>query len=169
MGIEMFHVEQRVLPEVSLPVGEPRDRLITVLGFSAGEIDGLANQTRRCACLQPPEAKTHLSQRAGQSGCCRFPSASTGLLVSPNVHEPTQEGSGGDHDGQGVELNIESGLDPVDLSLFVQQPDSLALFAVEQGLALTHPLQAELVSFLVALSPRSPNRRPLLGVEHAKL
>jgi hypothetical protein len=140
MGIEMFHVEQRVLPEVPLPVGEPRDRLITVLGFSAGEIDGLANQTGRCSCLQPPEAKTHLSQRAGQSGGCGFPSASTGLLVGPNVHEPPQEGSGGDHDGLGVELNIESGLNPVDLSLFVEQPDCLALLAVEQGLALTHPL-----------------------------
>ena len=140
MGTLMFHVEQRVLPEVLLPVGEPRNRLITLLGFSPGEIDGLANQTGRCSGLQPPEAKTHFSQRAGQSGCCRFPSASTGLLVGPNMHEPTQKGSGGDHDGQRVELNIESGLNPVDVSLFVKQPDCLALFAIEQGLALTHPL-----------------------------
>ena len=39
----MFHVEQWIVPEVFLPISEPGNRFIPILGLSSGEIDGLTD------------------------------------------------------------------------------------------------------------------------------
>jgi len=39
----LFHVEQRIIPEVLFPISEPRNWFIALLGLSPGEIDGLTD------------------------------------------------------------------------------------------------------------------------------
>src|SRR5437879_6064111 len=51
----------------------------------------------------------------------------------------------------------------------MKQTDALSLAQIKIGLPLTDPLEPELVGFLVALGPRSPNSRALFRVEHPEL
>jgi hypothetical protein len=52
------------------------------------------------------------------------------LLIGPNVHETSQERSGGNHDSFGEELNLQGGLDPINAALSMEQAERLTLFAV---------------------------------------
>jgi hypothetical protein len=127
----MFHVEQRIVPEVFLPIGEPRNRFISMLGLCSGKIDGLPHQARRGSCLQPTQTESNLSQGPGQTGGRGFTSPTAGLLVRPDVHETPQERSGGHHDRFGEELNVQSGLNAINSTLPMEQTHGLALFAVQ--------------------------------------
>jgi hypothetical protein len=49
------------------------------------------------------------------------------------------------------------------------QPGCLALFAIQVGLLLAYPFEPELVSLLITLGSRGPNRWTLPGVQHAEL
>jgi hypothetical protein len=127
----MFHVEQRIVPEVFLPIGEPRNRFISLLGLCSGKIDGLTHQARRSSCLQPTQTESNLNQGPGQTSGRGFAGPTTGLLIGPDVHETPQERSGGHHDRFSEELDVQSGLYPINLTFPMEQTHGLALFAVQ--------------------------------------
>jgi len=91
------------------------------------------------------------------------------LLIGPYVHETSQECPGSNHDSFSVELNLQGGLDPINAAIPMEEAQSLALFAVQKGLAFADPLQTKLIGLLVALRPGSPHRGTLLRVEHSEL
>src|SRR3954467_7815725 len=77
--------------------------------------------------------------------------------------------SGGDHDCLAKVLNLQRGLNSIDLTIFEKQSGSLTLAQIQVRLPLTNPLQSKLVGLLIALGARSPNGGTFLGVQHAKL
>src|SRR6185503_876024 len=85
------------------------------------------------------------------------------------MHQATKECSGSNHYTSAVALHLKSRFDSEHSPLLVQQFIRLRLFYVKIRFPLTNPLEAKLVSLLVALRSGSPNAGPLFGVEHAKL
>ncbi|MEY4227773.1 MAG: hypothetical protein RLZ84_365, partial [Actinomycetota bacterium] len=149
----LFHVEQRILPKVFLPVGEPRDGLVARLDFHPMEIDGLANQPGRSPGLESSQSQPDLRQGPGKAQSRR--------LTSPP--------SGGHDDRFSKEPNLHRGVDSDHPTVLDHKAGGLGLLAVQVRLTLAHPLQPKLVGLLVTLRPGGPNRRPLLGVQHPEL
>jgi hypothetical protein len=127
----MFHVEQRIVPEVFLPIGEPGNRLIPLLGLGSGKIDGFTDQAGWSSCLQSTQTEPNLGQGAGKTGGRGFTSPTAGLLVGPDVHQAAQERSSRHHDRFGVELDVQSSLYPINSTFSMEQTHGLALFAVQ--------------------------------------
>ena len=68
-----------------------------------------------------------------------------------------------------VVANPHFGCDSTNRISFHKQIFNRCLLYIEIWFALNHPLQPELIRLLIALRARSPNRRPLLCIEHSKL
>ena len=85
------------------------------------------------------------------------------------MEQSAHEGAGGNDDGFGPIDHAKAGADAGDDIVFHQDLSGVALMHVEVGLIFDQPFHAELVSFLVALSPWSLNAGTFLSVEHAEL
>jgi hypothetical protein len=68
-----------------------------------------------------------------------------------------------------VVLDFQGGFDSKDRPITVEESEALSLAEVQVWFAFTDPFEPELVSFLVALSTRSPDRWTFLGVQHPEL
>src|SRR6185436_11990177 len=100
--------------------------------------------------------------KAHRSG---FTGAATGLLIRTDMHEAAQESTGSDHHARTQVSNLQGGFHSGDLTVLMQQLVGLSLLHVEVRLSLANPFQPKLIGLFVALRPRCPNARSLLGIQ----
>ena len=101
----------------SLPVAEPGRRLVSGLLLEAGEVDGPAEQPRRRAGLEPAQLQAQLPERAGEARRRRLPRASPAAPVLAHMHQPHEEGPGGQHHGLRQVPDSQAGLHSTGLTV----------------------------------------------------
>src|SRR4051812_31533925 len=85
------------------------------------------------------------------------------------MHQSAEEGAGRHDYSLAVILNFQSRFDPKGAPVGVKDLRRLTLLYIQVGFPFAHPLQSELVSFLVALCPGRPNCWTPLRIQHPKL
>src|SRR4051812_19490575 len=85
------------------------------------------------------------------------------------MHEALQERPGRDYHSLRLVLNSKSCFYASDLTAVMQQLCGLTLPEIQVWFTFADPLESKLISFLIALSSRCPDRRTFLRIEHAEL
>ena len=163
----------RQLPRVLVGASDEREyghRIqITRLDAQPAVIDGLAVDTRRRAGLETPLGQGQLTQ-AGCQRLGRRIGCTPGLvIIQPDMHLAIQEGTCGQHDGLGSELDAKLRDDTHHAITFQQQVIHRLLEEGQIGLVLQCLPNGLAIQDTVCLGARGSNRGALAGIENPEL
>ena len=158
---------------VVIAVGQKRERrgrIVAVLHFQRGPIDGLAVQARRRAGLEAAHGKTQSIERF-PTGRCHSDRrlGRPGIFTSPIWMRPLQERTGGQHHGAGAD-RLARGCDDADNALVLKdQVLDCSGANFEIGLRGQRRLHGLAIELAVGLGARPAHRRALAPIEHPEL
>src|SRR5439155_8895759 len=87
--------------------GKHRLRAVTGLLGQHAEIDAAAIEARRRAGFEPSDRQLQLAQAGGQGCRRRVAGAARAVALQADVDQPSEESSGGQHDGTAAEAHAE--------------------------------------------------------------
>ncbi len=149
--------------------GHHRRRLIAPLFLHHREIHGTGINPRRRPGFQPADVERQLPQPPGQGIGRRVTGTATGMVLHANVDNATQEGTGGEHHGAGMEADAGLGYHAGHPVAFHQQIVCGLLEQGQIGLVLQQVADRCLVQDAIGLGTGRPHRRALAAVEYPEL
>ena len=149
--------------------GEERRRVVALLGFQAGIIDGVAVQARHGAGLHPAHGKAGGGEPPGQAGRGYVAQTAGREVLETNVDEAVEKGAGGHDHGPDAEDLVQRGADADHPAALDQDFIHHRLADSQVRLVFQHPLHAQPVEQPVGLGAGGTHRRALAGVEAAEL
>ena len=149
--------------------GEAVEVILAHLFFHVFEVYASSVNAHRCPGFHPSVCDAVLLDGFCQFVRSRFGHTSPGKHDSSDVHQPVQEGTGGDDDALGVEGAAPDGEDAPNFAVGYQELPHGVLPDVEVGRVLQHlaPCPDELVA--VALGAGAPHGRAFRAVQQTEL
>ena len=149
--------------------GHHRGRIVTPLLLHRGEIHGAGVNTRRCTGFQAAHVERQFPQAPGQGIGRRITGTATGVVLHADVDNSAEEGSGGQHNGLGVEADAGLGHYAYYLVVFHNQVIRGLLEQGQVGLVFQHVANGCLVQNPVSLGAGGAYGRALAAVEYPEL
>src|SRR5690606_28801235 len=149
--------------------GEHRYRIIPRLLQHHRVIDGAAIDARRCTGFQPAGRQSDLAQSGRQRTRWWVAGAAGLVVVEADMHQTTEERTGGQHHGFRFEPQAELRHDTGGAVALEQDVIDRLLEQPEIGLILQTSADGRLVQHAVGLRTRGPYRRSFAGIEDAEL
>ena len=151
------------------PLPHPTGHAVARLFGAAAEVNAAPIDARRRAGLEPALRQLQLLQPCRQADGRRITSASGCVVVQADMDLAVQKSARREHHGTTAKAYADLGHGTDYALTFHHQIVDRLLEQPQIGLILQPATDRRLVQNTVRLRPRGPHRRPLAGVEDAKL
>ena len=166
------HDVARPLAQLAVHSGQEREVMkvvVALLHRSLREIDGAGVETHRGARLHAAGGKAQRTQLLGDAVRRRLGHSPTLHFYRAHMHEPVEEGAGGEYNSLGGEVDPKSRGHAVHLAVGDVEFHGTILPHVQVGGVLNRVAPVHDKAHAVGLGARTPHGWALRPVEHAKL